>query len=63
MAIHQTTDIERYLQLLRDSPREVTLLFRELLIGVTSFFRDPEASGGAEDRVCPELALDPAKRC
>jgi len=34
---------EQYVRFLQDNPQEVELLFKELLIGVTSFFRDPEA--------------------
>ncbi len=43
MAINQIEKIEAYVRLLNDSPGEVHTLFRELLIGVTGFFRDPEA--------------------
>jgi chemotaxis methyl-accepting protein methylase len=41
MGIHQRRLPEEYLALLADNPQELDLLFRELLIGVTSFFRDP----------------------
>jgi two-component system, chemotaxis family, CheB/CheR fusion protein len=43
MTIHQITQIEKYVKFLQDNPGELDLLFRNLLIGVTSFFRDPEA--------------------
>ena len=33
----------RLSRILKESPEEVTLLFRGLLIGVTNFFRDPDA--------------------
>ena len=33
-------------------------LFRDLLIGVTSFFRDPEAFKELEERVIPQLFAD-----
>ncbi len=42
MGLHQCTKIEQYVRFLRENPQEVELLFRELLIGVTHFFRDPE---------------------
>jgi two-component system CheB/CheR fusion protein len=32
-----------YVRYLQENPQEIDLLFRELLIGVTSFFRDPES--------------------
>lgn len=35
-------DAEQYLQHIRSDPRECELLFRDLLINVTRFFRDPE---------------------
>ena len=41
MGIHQLRLPEEYLALLGGNPQELELLFRELLIGVTSFFRDP----------------------
>jgi two-component system CheB/CheR fusion protein len=43
MAIIQTEDIKEYVTYLIQNPGEVISLYRELLIGVTSFFRDPEA--------------------
>jgi len=43
MGLHQIDKLAHYVRYLRENPREVELLFRELLIGVTSFFRDPEA--------------------
>jgi two-component system CheB/CheR fusion protein len=41
MGLHQIDAFPAYLRLLRENPRELELLFEELLIGVTSFFRDP----------------------
>ncbi len=41
MAIHQIGTMAVYIRYLRDNPQELDLLFKELLIGVTSFFRDP----------------------
>ncbi len=43
MSIHQIDKIVFYVRFLQENPQEVELLFKELLIGVTSFFRDPEA--------------------
>lgn len=43
MVIHQIDRIARYIELLRESPLELELLFKELLIGVTNFFRDAGA--------------------
>lgn len=41
MGLHQLTRASDYLRLLLENAGEVDLLFKELLIGVTSFFRDP----------------------
>jgi two-component system, chemotaxis family, CheB/CheR fusion protein len=43
MNIHQISHIGRYVRFLQEHPDELDLLFKELLIGVTNFFRDPEA--------------------
>ena len=42
MRVHGINDAESYVELLRTRPAEAELLFNEMLIGVTSFFRDPE---------------------
>jgi two-component system CheB/CheR fusion protein len=43
MSVHQINSMARYVTYLQDNPQEIDLLFKELLIGVTNFFRDPEA--------------------
>lgn len=43
MNVRHVTSVSAYLELLREQPEELELLFHDLLIGVTSFFRDPEA--------------------
>lgn len=42
MGLYQMTAMEQYVPYLRINPGEIDLLFKELLIGVTSFFRDPK---------------------
>jgi two-component system, chemotaxis family, CheB/CheR fusion protein len=42
LAVHQLANIDAYVKYLRGNPQELDLLFKELLIGVTNFFRDPE---------------------
>src|SRR5262245_61733686 len=39
MNIHQISHIGRYIKYLQENPSELDLLFKELLIGVTNFFR------------------------
>jgi two-component system CheB/CheR fusion protein len=41
MGVHGLASLAEYEDLLRQNPQELDLLFNELLIGVTSFFRDP----------------------
>ncbi|MEJ2737981.1 MAG: chemotaxis protein CheB [Anaerolineae bacterium] len=43
MAVNQIDQLENYVRYLQQNPLEIDNLFRDLLIGVTSFFRDPEA--------------------
>lgn len=43
MNIHHIGHIGKYVRYLQQAPVELDLLFKELLIGVTNFFRDPEA--------------------
>src|SRR5262249_9841449 len=55
MQIVLVDDLTAYIDLLRKQPEEVTLLFRDLLIGVTNFFRDREAFEALEQLVIPKL--------
>jgi two-component system CheB/CheR fusion protein len=55
MSIHQIGTLGGYLRYLRDNVQEQDLLFRELLIGVTRFFRDPEAWDQLEKLVVPAI--------
>ncbi|HSQ92914.1 MAG TPA: CheR family methyltransferase, partial [Methanoregula sp.] len=55
MGIHQIDRIANYVRFLQENPREVELLFKELLIGVTSFFRDPAVWDHLRDKVIPRL--------
>ncbi|MFZ4857895.1 MAG: chemotaxis protein CheB [Desulfuromonadaceae bacterium] len=58
MAVHQIAEIGGYVRFLQSTPVEVEALFRDLLIGVTSFFRDPEAFAALESTVIPALFAD-----
>src|SRR5690606_11390025 len=55
MALHQIERPAEYLRYAREHPHEVEALFRDLLIGVTSFFRDPEAFAVLEQKVIARL--------
>ncbi|SEH06109.1 chemotaxis protein CheB [Candidatus Venteria ishoeyi] len=60
MAVHQIDSIDMYVKYMQQSATEVDTLFRDLLIGVTHFFRDPEAFEYIEKRVMPQLFADRA---
>jgi two-component system CheB/CheR fusion protein len=55
MGLHQIKKINNYVRFLQENPQEVDLLFRELLIGVTNFFRDPEAWAQLKAEVLPAI--------
>ena len=55
MAVHQVDKLEDYLRYLQLTPGEVDALFRDLLIGVTNFFRDPEIFEELQKQVIPGL--------
>ncbi|MBK8482402.1 MAG: PAS domain-containing protein [Proteobacteria bacterium] len=55
MAVHQIETMQAYVQFVQQTPQELDALFRDLLIGVTSFFRDPEAFKALEEQVIPRL--------
>ena len=55
MTINHVEDIKDYVSFLVNFPGETAALFRELLIGVTRFFRDPEVYEYLEEAVFPEI--------
>jgi two-component system CheB/CheR fusion protein len=55
MQVLQIASLKSYIARLRTEPEEVTLLFRDLLIGVTNFFRDPGAFETLEKTIIPAL--------
>ena len=55
MAVHQIERIEDYVRYLQLTPGEVDALFRDLLIGVTNFFRDPEIFSEIQRLVIPRI--------
>jgi two-component system, chemotaxis family, CheB/CheR fusion protein len=58
MSIRRLEDPAKYARFLEENPDEVQVLFRELLIGVTSFFRDPEAFDALKGTILPYLLKD-----
>jgi two-component system CheB/CheR fusion protein len=58
MAVHQIEKIDDYIEYLQRTPAEVEALFLNFLIGVTSFFRDPEAFRAIEEQIIPKMFDD-----
>lgn len=55
MYIHQLNNIDEYCHFLEQNQDEITTLFKELLIGVTSFFRDKEAFALLTASILPDM--------
>ena len=55
MSIHQIEKISDYVRYLQENTQEIEILFNELLIGVTSFFRDPAAWDQMRERIAAML--------
>ncbi len=55
MVINNAKNITAYIEYLRSTPNERKALFDDLLIGVTSFFREPQTFTALKEKVLPEL--------
>jgi two-component system CheB/CheR fusion protein len=55
MAVHRIENIADYFRYLQQNPAEIQILFKDLVICVTNFFRDPEAFKTLEAKVIPEI--------
>lgn len=55
LSLHKLKGIHEYVRFLRGNPGELDLLFKELLIGVTSFFRDAAVWARLKNKVLPAL--------
>lgn len=55
MAVHKLNDLTDYIDFLRRAPKELTSLYQEILIGVTQFFREPEAFEVIKTKILPAL--------
>ncbi len=58
MALHQINKLPDYLQFIKQHKGEIDLLFKDLLITVTSFFRDPDAFEALKNKAIPELLVN-----
>ncbi len=55
MALNQINSTQQYVRFLRENHLELNTLFKELLIGVTNFFRDPKSFQVLQEKVLPDL--------
>ena len=55
MSMHNIENKELYARYLKAHPSEATLLFRELLINVTNFFRDADAFAALKRDILPHI--------
>jgi len=56
--LHQIDKIQNYVRFLQENPKELDILFKELLIGVTSFFRDNTVWDKLKEITIPSLISD-----
>ena len=56
MHLHNLSDVADYVRYLRETPQELELLFKEMLIGVTGFFRDSSVWERLKSEVIPDLS-------
>ena len=61
MGVHQIEHMADYISYLERNPQEVAVLFKELLIGVTNFFRDPHAFEALSECLLSEVLADKPK--
>lgn len=55
LIVHQIDKIQDYVLFLQENPGELDILFKELLIGVTNFFRDTAVWEKLENKIFPDL--------
>src|SRR5438094_10589595 len=55
MVVHHAESVGDYLDRIREDPKEIELLYSDILIRVTGFFRDPEVYETLKKDVLPEI--------
>jgi two-component system, chemotaxis family, CheB/CheR fusion protein len=55
MLLHKVESLQDYLRFLKENPKYVSALFEDILINVTSFFRDPETFEILKNEIFPKL--------
>ncbi|MEG4517542.1 MULTISPECIES: chemotaxis protein CheB [unclassified Microcoleus] len=62
MLLYKLERIEDYAAYLQNTPTEVTALYHDIFIHVTSFFRDPESFEGLSSKIFPEIVKDKSSK-
>jgi two-component system CheB/CheR fusion protein len=55
MLLHKIDALKQYVRYLQENPAEVEVLYQDILINVTSFFREPETFTALKDIVFPRI--------
>jgi two-component system CheB/CheR fusion protein len=55
MLLHRLEKLADFVKYLQDNPAEIDALYQDILINVTSFFRDPDAFDVLKDKVLPQI--------
>jgi PAS domain S-box-containing protein len=55
MSVNDVAGLGKYIAFLRETPQEAHALYQDILIGVTSFFRDPDAFAIIRREIIPQL--------
>jgi two-component system CheB/CheR fusion protein len=58
MNINHTNELRDYVKLLHRNPQEIEALYRDVLINVTSFFRNAEVFDSLHEIVYPKILID-----
>ena len=57
MNVHQIGNINQYVRYISENSHEIDLLFKEILIGVTCFFREPASFEALKDKIKSRLLM------
>ena len=63
MALNKFIDLSEYIQYLHENSHEVGLLYKDLLINVTSFFRDPMCTRRSQKKYSRQCLTTGRRRC
>jgi two-component system, chemotaxis family, CheB/CheR fusion protein len=58
MVVHKIDKINSYVHFLQENPKEIDILFKELMIGVTNFFRDAIVWEKLRDTIIPNMIIN-----